>query len=51
MTRRAFLFNIVVASGHNPPDFQYLVPSRKTPDKSGGADDQIRPIFVEAENF
>jgi hypothetical protein len=35
-----------------PPDFSKLVPSRKTnPVKSGGAEDQICPIFVEAENF
>jgi hypothetical protein len=32
--------------------FQNWVPSRKTnPVKSGGAEDQICPIFVEAENF
>jgi hypothetical protein len=32
--------------------FQNLVPSRKTnPVKSGGAEDQICPIFVEAEIF
>jgi hypothetical protein len=32
--------------------FQNLVPSQKTnPVKSGGAEDQIRPIFVSVENI